>query len=315
MWRIPEWLPPRLQKNFPELTIVHQQNYANLDSEIGDAEIYAGFILPPASLALARNLRWIHATAAGVDQLCYPEMVASPVVLTNSSTVMADPVAEHTSALMLALAKRIPSSVRYQLRNHWAQVEVPMETPTIVELQGATLGLVGLGTIGQALVMRARAFGMRVVAVKRDTSTGQEWADRVLPPSGLHEMLKEADFVVVTAPQTAATRNLFGAAEFAAMKRTAYFINVARGSLVDESALAKALHERQIGGAACDVFEPEPPLPDSPLWTAPGMLITPHMAGTTEKLWTRQVELLEDNISRYLSGRALRNIVDKSSGY
>ena len=315
LWKLPEWLPARIQERFPQLHVVHLDGFHDVDLHIGDAEIYIGFILPPPSLAIARELRWIHATAAGVDQLCYPEMQRHPVVLTNASSVMAEPVAEHCMALILALAKRIPSVMRYQEKSFWAQTEVSMEGPGVLELQGATLGLVGLGGIGQEVVKRARAFGMRVVAVKRDPSTGSEWADRVLPPAALHEMLREADFVVLAAPHTGDTKRLMGEAEFAAMKRSAYLINVARGTLLDDAALLEALRSGQIAGAAADVFDPEPLPPESPLWTAPNMLITPHTAASTSLLWKRQAELMEDNISRYLDGRPLRNVVDKSLGY
>jgi phosphoglycerate dehydrogenase-like enzyme len=315
LWKLPDWLPARIQDRFPELTVVHLDGYQEVDRHISDAEIYVGFMLPPASLALAQQLRWMHATAAGVDQLCYPEMQRHPLVLTNASTVMAEPVAEHCMALILALAKRIPSAMRYQQEKFWAQIEITQETPAVLELQDSVLGLVGLGGIGQELVKRARAFGMRVVAVKRDPSTGGEWADRVLPPASLHEMLSEADFVVLAAPHTGATKRLMGPAEFAAMKRSAYLINVARGTLVDDAALLDALCSGRIAGAAADVFDPEPLPPESPLWAAPNMLITPHTAASTSLLWKRQAELLEDNISRYLEGRPLRNIVDKSLGY
>jgi phosphoglycerate dehydrogenase-like enzyme len=315
LWKLPDWLPARIQNRFPELDVVHLDGYHHIDLHIPDAEIYVGFMLPPTSLARARQLRWMHATAAGVDQLCYPEMQAHPAVLTNASTVMAEPVAEHCMALLLALAKRLPSAMRYQGKSFWAQVEITQETPAVLELQDAVLGLVGLGSIGQELVKRARAFGMRVVAVKRDPSTGGQWADRLLPPSALHEMLSEADFVVLAAPHTGATKRLMGAAEFAAMKRSAYLINVARGTLVDEGALLDALRSGRIAGAAADVFDPEPLPPESPLWSAPNLLITPHTAASTSLLWKRQAELLEDNIGRYLDGRPLRNVVDKSLGY
>ncbi len=315
LWKLPAWLPARIQERFPQLHVVHRENYLDLDQHIGDAEVYVGFVLPPDVLAVARELRWIHATAAGVDQLCYPEMVARSIVLTNASTVMSEPVAEHTMALILALAKRLMSSMEYQRKKFWAQSEVSVEEPGIIELQGATLGLIGLGDIGREVARRARAFGMRVVAVKRDVSSGGDLADRVLPPSALHEMLSEADFVVVCAPQTSATKRLMGAAEFAAMKRSAYLINVARGTLVDEAALDAALRGGKIAGAAADVFDPEPLPPESPLWTAPNMLITPHTAASTSMLWKRQAALLEDNIARYLDGRPLRNLVDKNLGY
>jgi phosphoglycerate dehydrogenase-like enzyme len=315
LWKLPDWLPARIQKRFPELHVVHLDGLGDVDRHIPDAEIYVGFILPPASLALARELRWVHATAAGVDQLCYPEMQRHPALLTNASSVMAEPVAEHAMALILALAKRIPAAIAFQKQLFWAQTEVSMEGPGALELQDATLGLVGLGGIGQELVKRARAFGMRIVAVKRDPATGGEWADRVLPPTGLHEMLSEADFVVLAAPHTGATKRLMGAAEFAAMKRSAYLINVARGTLIDDAALLAALRSGQIAGAAADVFDPEPLPPESELWTAPNMLITPHTAASTSLLWKRQADLLEDNISRYLEGRPLRNVVEKSLGY
>src|SRR5580658_9725592 len=268
LWKLPDWLPARIQKRFPEFHVVHLDGLGDVDRHIPDAEIYVGFILPPASLALARELRWVHATAAGADQLCYPEMQRHPAVLTNASSVMAEPVAEHAMTLILALAKRLPAAMAFQEKRFWAQTEVSMEGPGALELQDATLGLVGLGGIGQELVKRARAFGMRIVAVKRDPTTGGEWADRVLPPAGLHEMLAEADFVVLAAPHTGATKRLMGAAEFAAMKRSAYLINVARGTLVDDAALLAALRSGQIAGAAADVFDPEPLPPENPLWPA-----------------------------------------------
>lgn len=315
MWRYPAWLPTRVKERFPQLNVVHLDTFDRLDEEIVDAEIFTGFFLRPESFALARELRYIHVTAAGVNQLCYPAMVESDVVVTNASSVMSVPTAEHAMALMLAIAKRFPSAVRHQQQSHWAQTEIALEQPTIQELQGATLGLVGLGSIGQELATRARPFGMRLIAVKRDASTGHEWADRVLPPDGLHEMLAAADYVVLAAPQTDATRKMMGAPEFAAMKPTAYLINVARGALVDEAALYEALNGKRIAGAACDVFEEEPLPPESPLWTAPNLLITPHLAATTAKLWERHAQLMEDNVSRYLEGRPLRNVVDKRSGY
>jgi phosphoglycerate dehydrogenase-like enzyme len=315
LWRYPAWLPARVKERFPQFNVVHLDSYEGLDREIADAEVFVGFFLKPESFALARELRYIHVTAAGVNQLCYPALIHSPVILTNASSVMAVPVAEHTMALILAMAKRFPSAMRYQAQSYWAQTEVALEQPTIQELKGATLGLVGLGSIGQELVTRARAFGMRIVAVKRDATTGQEWADRVLPRAALHEMLGEADYVIIAAPQTESTHRMMGAAEFAAMKSTAYLINVARGALVDEQALFEALTAKRIAGAACDVFEPEPLAAESPLWKAPNMFITPHLAATTGKLWSHHAELLEDNISRYLDGRPLRNVVDKHSGY
>ncbi len=315
LWNIPAWLPERLQKRFPEFSMVLLDGYRGLDAEIEDAEIFVGWSLKPEQLQRARKLRWVHSTAAGVSQLCYPEMVASPVVLTNASVVMAAPVAEHTVALMLALARRIPSAVRYQQQAYWAQIEIFEDRPQPTGLAGRTLGLVGLGHIGRELVKRVRPFEMRVMAVKRNPNTGHEWADRILGPEGLPEMLAEADFVVLAAPQTPATNHMIGAPQLAQMKPTAYLINVSRGTLVDEVALAEALTAGGIGGAALDVAEREPLPPESPLWRAPNLLITPHLAASIEGLWGRQAELLEENVRRYLAGQPLLNVVDKVAGY
>ena len=167
LWNIPAWLPERIQKCFPELSVVKLDGYQGLGTEIEDAEIFVGWSLRPEQLTRAHRLRWVHSTAAGVSQLCYPEMVASPVVLTNASPVMSAPVAEHTVALILALARRIPSAVRYQQQAFWAQNEIFNEQPRPMDLAGRTLGLVGLGHIGRELVARVRPFQMRVVAVKQ----------------------------------------------------------------------------------------------------------------------------------------------------
>jgi phosphoglycerate dehydrogenase-like enzyme len=315
LWNIPEWAPRRVQERFPELRVVALPDYTHIDQEIEDAEIYIGIFLRPEQLRRARNLKWMHATAAGVNHLCYPEMVASPVVLTNSSSVMALAVAEHTMALILALAKRIPSAVRYQDRAQWGQEEIYYEGAPLASLHRATLGLVGLGSIGRLVAARARAFEMRVVAVKRDATTGQDLADRVLPPSALREMLAEADFVALVAPSTPETQGLIGAAELAAMKPTAYLVNVARGNMVDEAALLAALKRRQIAGAALDVAQVEPLAAESALWRAPNLLFTPHLAASTGGLWERHVELIEQNLRRYLNGQPLLHVVDKARGY
>jgi phosphoglycerate dehydrogenase-like enzyme len=314
LWNVPDWFPARIQERFPELRVVWLRDFDRLEEEISDAEVVVAWMLTAEQLAKARKLKWLHSNAAGVNQLCFPEMVAHPAVLTNASPVMAEPTAEHALALILAMAKQIPSSLRYQQKSTWAQALIYEETPPL-ELNGATLGLVGLGAIGRELVTRVRAFRMRVVAVKRDATRGHEWADKILPPDGLHEILAESDFVVLAAPHTAHTVMLIGAAELARMKPTAYLINVARGTLVDETALVEALRAGRIAGAGLDVASEEPLPKESILWDAPNLLLTPHLAASTDRLWSRHAELLEDNIRRYLAGQPLRNVVDKAAGY
>lgn len=315
LWNPPAWFAPDLQAQFPQVRVVQLDTYRDLDREIVDAEILVSFSLKPSQVVAAKQLRWMHCHAAGVSQLMFPEMIASPVLLTNGSAVMAEPVAEHTVAMMLALAKRFPSALHFQQQGVWGQEQVYGEQPPPLDLDGATLGLVGLGAIGREVVKRVRPFGMCVVAVKRDPSHGGECADRVLGPGGLHDMLAESDFVVLAAPESPATMSLIGAAELAHMKPTAYLINIARGTLVDEAALVEALRQGRIAGAGLDVTAVEPLPASSPLWNAPNLLLTPHLAAATDRLWRRHYQVLAGNLARYLAGEPLLDLVDKSAGY
>lgn len=314
-WRIPDWLAKAIRNRYPGLCVVHLPDYERLDEEIRDADIFCGFSLKPEQLASARRLKWIHCLAAGVNQLMRDDIRRSEVVITNSRHVHAVTMAEHTLGLILALARRLPSAVRYQQQKHWAQQEVWDEQPRPMEINGRTLVIVGYGAIGQELAQRARACGMRIVGVKRVPSRGAEHADSVVGTDQLEAALTEADFVVLTPPLTPDTEHFFTARQFAAMKKTAYFINVGRGALVDEKALAAALQQGTIGGAAIDVAEAEPLPADSPLWEAPNLFITPHLAGVSERLWHRHAALLLDNLDRYFAGRELLNVVDKERGY
>lgn len=314
-WRFPAWLAEEIRSRYPGMSVVHLEDTSRLTDEIADADIFAGWRLKPEQFARASKLKWIHATAAGVDQLMYDEIRRSPVVITNSSSVLTLPMAEHTLGLMLALARRIPSAVRYQGKCHWAQQEIWDETPHPRELSGSTLVVVGYGAIGREVGRRVRALGMKVIGVKRDPTRGGEHADRVVAAESLEAVLGEGDFVVLATPVTPATQRLFGQKQFAAMKPSAYFINIARGVLVDTDALVAALQGRVIAGAAIDVAEREPLVPESPLWTAPNLLITPHLAAVSEPLWQRHAALLFENLDRWFAGQELLNRVDKERGY
>jgi phosphoglycerate dehydrogenase-like enzyme len=314
-WRFPEWLATAIRQRYPAMTVVHLADYSRLDEEIGDANIFAGWSLRREQFARAHKLRWIHATAAGVNQLMRDDVRQSPVVITNSSGVMTTPMAEHTLGLILALARRLPSAVRYQQQRHWAQQDIWNETPHPMEINGRALVLVGFGAIGRELARRAAACGMNVIGVKRDPSRGGEGDDRVVGADQLDAVLPEADFVVLAAPMTPQTEHFFGRGQFAAMKTSAYFINIGRGSLVDTAALVAALEQGTIAGAAIDVAEVEPLAAESPLWRAPNLLITPHLSAASERLWHRHAALLLDNLERYFAGCPLRNVVDKTRGY
>lgn len=335
-WCAPEWLGPRLQRDFPVLDVVQLPSYDGLTSEIADADIYVGWSLRPEQFRAAHKLRWIHATAAGVSQLLTPELVAADILLTNSRTIQGPVVAEHVIAVIFALAKRLPSALRYQEQRHWAQKTIWEERPR--ELAGATLGLIGFGTIARETARRALTLGMKVMAVRehpeRGTSPGRELAPtdgdvsldsavpslsdaavQVLGLDSLDELLLASDYVVLAAPETPRTHGLMNASRIASMRPGSCLINVSRGSLLDETALLTALRENRLAGAALDVFETEPLPPDSPLWDAPNLLLTPHTAAVVEGLWERHFRLIAANLRRFLDGRTLLNLVDKRKGY
>ena len=314
-WNAPVWFSERLRAGFSELEIVHLPDYKRLDGEIPDAEILVAWSIRPEQVMAARKLRWIHSPAAAVHQLMFPELIASGIVLTNAREVHGPVVAEHVIALIFALAKKIPGSVELQQKHIWGQQLLWDETPRVREVAGATLGVVGLGAIGRPLVRSAKALGMRVVAVREHLEKGSDGADVVLGPAQIDELFRQADYVVLAAPVTDSTRAIANEERLALMKPGACLINVGRGPLVDEFALAAALREKKIGGAALDVFPKEPRPADSPLWDLPNLLITPHTAALTDKLWERHYALFFENLRRYLASQPLLGLVDKKKGY
>jgi phosphoglycerate dehydrogenase-like enzyme len=316
LWNVPAWFGERLKKEFPQLQVVQLNSYEGVENHLQDAEVIFTISLRPEQFALAPKLHWIHAPTAAVHQLLFPELIASNVVLTNSREVHGPVVAEHVMALIFALAKKIPQAVLLQQNREWGQQAIWKEGQHLREIAGATLGLIGVGSIGARVARMAAALGMRVIAVREHVEKGRpDGVEAVYSPSELNDLLRQSDYVVVAAPLIGATQGLMNAARLSAMKPSAYLINVGRGPQVDDTALVEALRKRQITGAALDVFEREPLPPESPLWAAENLLITPHTAGLTEKLWHRHYELFSDNLRRYLAGNPLRYVVDKQKGY
>jgi phosphoglycerate dehydrogenase-like enzyme len=315
LWRPPADVAVHVRRRYPEMRVVHLTTYDHLEEEIADTDIFVGFSLRPQQFSRAAKLKWIHSTAAGVGQLMFPELRASGVVVTNASGVHTIPMAEHILGMLVALARRFPSAVRYQMQRRWAQQEIWDEQLRPRELCGQSLLLVGFGAIGKEVAKRVRPLGMRIWAVTRSGRADTDLAERVLPAARLEEVLHEADFVILAAPETPETRHLIGARQLAAMKPSAYLINVARGSLVDEAALIETLRKRAIAGAALDVAEQEPLPPESPFWTLPNVFVTPHISAVSEYLWDRQTELLLENLARWFAGRELLNRVDLARGY
>jgi len=316
LWKVPGWFGERLSSQFPQLQITQRDNYEGIEEPLRDAEILFTISLRPEQFAATRKLRWIHAPSAAVHQLLFAELVDSGVLVTNSREVHGPVVAEHVMALIFALAKKIPQAARLQQQHLWGQEVIWNEGAHPREIAGATLGLIGLGSIGRRVAEMGSALGMRVLAVREHVEKGSpDGVQAVFAPSALDDMLRQSDYVVVAAPLVAATRGLINSERFAVMKPEACLINVGRGAQVDEAALLEALTTGMIAAAALDVFEREPLPADSPLWTVENLLITPHTAGLTEKLWQRHYELFSDNLRRYLTQQPLRFVVDKQKGY
>ena len=315
MWNIPRAHVERLRAEFPGHRFLHAAGDRDAEALIRDAEVAFSAQVSREQLAAATRLRWIHSPAAGVGGMLYPEMRQRQVLITNSRGMAADTIAEHAIAVTLAMFRRLHLAVRRQLERRWAQDEIGSNGPNRA-VAGSRVLIVGLGAIGGAAAARFAALGAHVSAIRRRPEEGAPPAVRdVAGPDRLHERLPSADVVLISAPQTPETKHLIGAAELALMNRDALLVNISRGKLVDEAALVEALRAGRIRGAALDVFEHEPLAADSPLWTLPNVLITPHTSGFRADHWDAATTLFAENLRRFDSGRPLLNVVDQQAGY
>ncbi|MGW1592848.1 D-2-hydroxyacid dehydrogenase [Streptomyces sp. NPDC002343] len=246
--------------------------------------------------------RWVHTASAGVDHLMCPELTASGTVVTNARGIFEQPVAEYVAALVLAVAKDLPRTLADQRERTWRHRETR-------RVAGTHACVVGSGPVGRAIVRALKALGVTTALVGRRPRTG------IHGPDDLDRLISRADWVIAAAPLTDRTYRMFDTRRFGVMQPSAFFVNVGRGALVDEEALARALRSRWIAGAALDVFAAEPLPGDSPLWELPGLIVSPHMSGDTfgwrDELSAQFVELYE----RWAAGRTLPNVVDKTRGY
>lgn len=259
-------------------------------------------------LGVARNLRWIHASSAGVEHLLDRDLQQRELIVTNSAGVYAIPIAEWVIFALLLIVKRGPDLLTMQRERRWHGA------PELDELGGKTLTILGAGGIGVEVAKRAAAFDMRIWGINR-TGRHIPHVERVISGDAWRAALRETDFLVIATPLTPATRRLIGARELAMLPAHAWLINVARGAIVDEAALIDALRARRIGGAALDVFETEPLPPDSPFWSLPNVLIWPHHSGSSPRADDRMLDLFIENVRRFIRGEALLNVVDLEAGY
>lgn len=315
MWTIPASHVERLRRGFPAHTFHHAIDDAEGLRIIAGVEVAFSSQIGPGLLRAASRLRWIHSPAAGVGGMLYPDMIGSPVVLTNSRGLAADSIAEHVLAVILALFRRLPLAMRRQAERTWAQDELT-GSPGTRTISGSHAVIVGLGTIGAATARRLHALGARVTGVRRRPEAGSvPGVADVRPSEDLPDVLPGADAIIIAAPQTGMTRGLIGREALAAMKPDAVLVNVSRGGIVDEIAVGEALRAGRLGGAALDVFRHEPLGPDDPLWDVPNLLITPHTSGVRSDYWDAATDLFAANLRRFERGEPLLNPVDKGAGY
>jgi phosphoglycerate dehydrogenase-like enzyme len=311
-WTLPVAEVERLRRLFPHLAVVNAPTREVRLRELPDADVAFLSQLKPDEFSLAQRLRWIQSPAAGVAGLLFPELKASPVVLTNARGIHGEAMAEHVIAVVIVLFRQIHLAVRRQASRNWAKE--PQSAFRMI--RGRRMGLVGLGSIGTAVAERASAMGMDVVAVRRNADApGPPSVSAVYPPSGLDRLLEESDAVVLTAPLTPDTRGLIGSAQLRRMKPDAVLVNVARGKLIVEHELAEALAQGTLAGAALDVFEHEPLDAASPLWDLANVVLTPHTSAFRDDYWALATDVFAANLGRFERGQPLTNIVDKAAGY
>lgn len=332
------------------MTVVNATDDEHALRDIADADAMFGYLTPPL-LKAARKLRWVQAPTASMEKFLYPELAASPVVVTNMRGIFSDVIADHVFGFILCFAKNFHIYLRQQLQGKWHMLgraadelpgyggpgEVHPSDRAAITLADCTLGVIGLGGIGTEVARRGLAFGMSVLGVDpkidemppllppvanagtESLSSSWEARDRrgvtLFRPEKLDEVLGQSDFVVIAAPHTPETYKLFNRARIRQMKKSAYLINVGRGVIVDLADLTAALQAGEIAGAGLDVFETEPLPAGHPLWKMQNVIITPHSAAASPRVPERHLQTLLDNVRRFAAGEALRNVVDKSKWF
>lgn len=308
----------RIRASAPGARLVSVSLEGLADGPLDDVEVLLRGPIPAATfdrlLARCPDLRWVHSATAGVERVLTPTASRRHLLITNARGVFSQPIAEYVLMMILAAVRRLPQLLELQRERTWQPLQAR-------EMRDVTVGIVGLGSIGRAVAELALAFGSRVIATRREVGVGDPAEpgtlalDRILRHDQLDELLGESDFVVLALPLTASTDRLMDASRLARMRPGAWLINVARGRLVDERALMRTLREGRLGGAVLDTLLEEPLPPGSPLWSTPGLIITPHTSWSSGRVLDRSIELFCENLARYRGGRELLNAVDPSLGY
>ena len=295
----------------PNWEVICEHEPAAWLPHVKEAEVLLGWRKEIAPIVAAGNteVKWLQTWGAGVDNMPLDKLHHNGISITNASGVHPIPIAESVFAMLLSFTRKLHSAVRHQVAGEWTHIR------DVGELYGQTIGIVGVGAIGERIAQLAQAFGMRVWGVRR-SGEPSPYVDRMFASDGLQQLLTESDFVVVTVPATSETSHMFAAPQFAAMKQTAHFINIGRGQTTDTSALVDALRSGGIAGAGLDVFEQEPLPAGHPLWSMDNVIITPHNSGLTNHYEERVIDIFVENLESYLqTGKPSRNIVDAAAQY
>ena len=298
----------QIQAISPDIKIVNATSEEEALKEIPDADVLYGRITPKL-LDVTSKLKWIQTPMAGMEHYIFPALAESNVMLTNMRGIYSDNIADHVFGYILCFARGFHTYIRHQLENRWEPGE------PVIHLADQILGIIGLGGIGSEVAKRGVAFDMRVLAIDPRRADKPEYVEALWNIGQLQDLLAQSDFVVVCAPHTPETERMIGAEQFQIMKNTAYLINISRGINVDLSALTHALQAGEIAGAGLDVFEVEPLPAEHPLWAMDNVIITPHTAGSGPYSSKRRLQVLLDNIRRFMAGTPLHNVVDKRMWY
>jgi phosphoglycerate dehydrogenase-like enzyme len=299
-----------LQQNAPPCELRQGDDDSAMDAQwISQVDgVFTEAPLPDALVQQMPNLKWLHVTRGGVNTYLTPTVKSRPIQVTGSKGIHGAAFSEFALACILAFAKKLPDCFEAQKQKKWQKLQP-------IEIEGSTLGIVGLGTVGSELARKAKALGMRVLATKRTAAGKPDYVDQLGAPDFLPELLAQSDYVVLLLASVPSTFNIIGAAELRRIKKTAYLINLTGGRAIAESLLVRALKEGWIAGAALDAFARQPLPEDSELWNLPNVIITPRIAGITSQKWTALLPIFSENLRRFITGQPLINLVDKELGY
>ena len=298
-----------LKQDFPNCEL-RRGDDASMDSQwLAQADgVFTEETVPDELVQRMPSLKWLHVTRGGVNAYLTPSVKARSIEVTGSKGIHGTVFSEFALACIFMLAKKLPECIEAQRQKKWQKLQP-------IEVEGKTVGIVGLGTVGLELARKAKALGMRVLATKRTVIDKPDFVDELGMPEFLPTLLAQSDFVVLLLASVPSTFNIIGERDLRLMKKIAYLINLTGGGAIEENLLVRALKEQWFAGAVLDAFANQPLPEDSELWDLPNVIITPRIAGITSEKWPAVLPVFKENLRRFLAGEPLKNLVDKELGY